>query len=355
MRVIGTDARLIEILPQLRAAPWVGLDTEADSLHAYPEKLCLVQVSVPKADWLIDPLAGVDLARFWQALEGKELLLHGADYDLRLMYRTFGFVPSNVFDTMWAARLLGSRAFSLRDLVARHLGHHLEKGPQKMNWALRPLPPRMAAYAVNDTHYLHPLSELLRRGLTDTGRLQWHHEVCANLVKDCARPRQQDTENLWRIKGSDRLEPAALAVLRELWHWRESEARASRKPPYFVLSHEKLIALAVAALRHREIHSLIPRSLPSARAASLIVAVERGLRMPPAQYPKPRRSTGVRLTREQQRRFDELKLIRDQRAEELGLDSSVIASKADLITLVKDGAKGDGTLMRWQMRLLESS
>src|SRR5579862_604340 len=146
-RVIHTQPELNLWLPHLAEESSVAVDTEADSLHAYPEKLCLIQISLRESDVLIDPLAGMDLQPLLALLQGKELILHGADYDLRLLFRTFQFVPNLVFDTMWAARLLGYPEFGLRDLVRHHLGVALEKGPQKMNWARRPLPERMANYA----------------------------------------------------------------------------------------------------------------------------------------------------------------------------------------------------------------
>src|ERR1043166_8261400 len=118
---------------------WIALDTEADSLHAYPEKLCLLQISHEKGDELIDPLARMNLARLWPALAPHQLILHGADYDLRLLRKTHQFVPQSIFDNMIASRLLGDREFGLTNLVSKYLGITLEKGSQKADWARRPL------------------------------------------------------------------------------------------------------------------------------------------------------------------------------------------------------------------------
>src|SRR5262249_38758231 len=228
-------------LPKLRAATWVAVDTEADSLHAYPEKVCLIQVSTVSGDVLIDPLSKTNLDSMLDALSGHELIMHGADYDLRLLEKHHQFTPSSIFDTMLASRLLGERQFGYSNLVEKFLGVKLEKGPQKANWALRPLTERMEKYARNDTHYLKPLADKLREGLEGKGRLSWHQESCARLISECTHPHPADLDAVWRIKGSHLLGRPALAVLRELWQWRESEAITANRPPFFVMSHEALV------------------------------------------------------------------------------------------------------------------
>src|SRR6267378_8418552 len=235
--VINTDEKLAAFLTALRQATWVAVDTEADSLHAYPEKVCLIQVSSIAGDVLIDPLADIDLDPFLDALAGHELIMHGADYDLRLLRKHHEFVPCSIFDTMLAARLLGLRQFSLGNLVETYLGVKLEKGAQKANWAMRPLTERMERYARNDTHFLKPLADKLKEELQSKGRLDWHQESCNRLIKECSAEKPADMDAVWRIKGSHLLGRPALAVLRELWQWREGEAISANRPPYFVISH----------------------------------------------------------------------------------------------------------------------
>ena len=88
--MIDTQEKLAAFLPAVKAAAWLALDTEADSLHAYPEKVCLIQISTADGDRLVDPLAGIDLAPFLDALAGRELIFHAADYDLRLLRKQIG-------------------------------------------------------------------------------------------------------------------------------------------------------------------------------------------------------------------------------------------------------------------------
>ncbi len=302
--MIDTDKQLATVLPQLRAADWIALDTEADSLHAYPEKLCLIQLSIPAADLLLDPLASLNLAPVLEVLGQHELILHGADYDLRLLRKSRGFVPSGLFDTMLASRLLGDREFGLTRLVAKYLDVQLEKGPQKANWARRPLTPRMEAYARNDTRYLKPLADILKSRLQEQGRLAWHQETCARLLADCAAFRPTDPDLLWRVTAVNGASPK----------------------------------------------QILPRSLSPRRSEGILQAITQGLAV--EHPPDVLRSRPYRQTEGEKRRMLALEKRRDERAVQLGIDPTLIASRAMLVLLAKDWAAHEPELMRWQRELL---
>ncbi|HSU53491.1 MAG TPA: HRDC domain-containing protein [Candidatus Dormibacteraeota bacterium] len=351
--MIDSDQKLGAFLQSIHSATWVAVDTEADSLHAYPEKVCLIQISTAAGEALIDPLAEINLTPLLDALSTHELIMHGADYDLRLLCKHHRFVPKAIFDTMLAARLVGLRQFSLVHLVETYLGVKLEKGPQKANWAMRPLTERMAKYARNDTHYLRPLSEKLRAELDAKDRLAWHQESCARLIEECSADRETDMDSVWRLKGSHLLGRPALAVLRQLWLWREKEATASNKPPFFVLNHETLVDIAAAAATHRPLDPLLPRHLSQRRRTELLNSVEEGLKVPPAKQPELLKPTGRRPNEPERKRFMELQKRRDARAHELGIDPTLIASRAVLSALAHNYDKHVGDLMNWQRELLE--
>ncbi len=349
--MIAEQAGLDRLVPRVLDSPWVAIDTEADSLHAYPEKLCLLQISMTDGDELIDTLAGLDYSELLDAFGGHELILHGADYDLRLMKRTFNFEPDRLFDTMIASRLLGEAQFGLGHLVQKFLGITLEKGPQKMNWAQRPLTPRMEAYARNDTKYLKPLSELLRKELKAKKRLEWLEQSCAQLIRDCAVVRAPDPD-AWRLKGSDRLTDRGRAILREIWLWREEEAVAANRPPFFVLSHEDAVKLATEAL-HAPLDELrVPGRFSARRREALLDAIERGIRTPESDLPtrKPREFNHPDV--QMLRRFHNLKKRRDETAAKYEIDPTLIAAKADLLELARNPRDGEGHMMRWQLELL---
>lgn len=352
LHVIDRAAALDALLPALRQAPWIALDTEADSLHSYPEKLCLVQLSLPGRDELVDPLAGLDLRPMFKELGRHELILHGADYDLRLLHRGHGFIPHAVFDTMLAARLLGHAQLGLDALAFQLLGVQMEKGSQKANWARRPLSERLRSYALNDTRHLKPIADQLRVELERTGRLPWHRESCARLLEDSTRSRTIDLSEAWRIKGSSRLELQALAVLRELWLWRDEEARRLGRPPYFVLTHETLVALAAASVSSAPgLPSSAGRVAPRWRKA-IERAIQAGLAVPEEDWPVVERRAGPRLSRSQKRRYDELRRQRDEQAARLELDPSVIASRAALVAVAAGSDLHPAGLMHWQRELL---
>jgi ribonuclease D len=352
-RVIDTDDRLRSLLPTIDSADWLALDTEADSLHAYPEKVCLIQISTSHGDELIDPLAAIDLNPLFVVLKSHELILHAADYDLRLLRKHHNFLVARIFDTMLAARLLGETQFGLGALVEKFLGIQLDKGPQKADWARRPLTDRMENYARNDTRHLKPLSDTLRAELTRKGRLAWHEESCARLIFDCSQPTPTDQNTVWRIKGSSKLSRPALAILRELWGWREQEALGANRPPFFILAHETMVLIAATAALGQPVEPLIPPRISPRRRESLIKAVQAGLTVPPANHPELIRQKFIRPSEAEFRRFSEISDRRDRKAKELGIDPTIIASRSTMGDLARDWDKYVPDLMKWQLALLQ--
>ena len=351
--MIDTDVKLAALLPKLHAAQWLALDTEADSLHAYPEKVCLIQISTTDGDVLVDPLAPINLDSLFDVFNGRELIFHAADYDLRLLEKHHQFTPSAIFDTMLAARLLGERQFGLSALVENFLGVKLDKGSQKADWAQRPLTEKMEVYARNDTHYLKPLADKLKAALEAKGRLAWHQESCARLIEECSQPAVVDTDAVWRVKGSSILGRAALAVLRELWQWREQEAIAYCRPPFFVLSHERMVDLADAAAAQQPYENILPPKMSPRRRETLIEAVKAGVAVPAGRHPEILRHEFRRPNEAEFRRFRELEKIRNHHAHELAIDPTLIASKSVIGDLARDWDKHAAELMNWQRELLK--
>ena len=373
-RLIATDTDLSELLKRIEAADRVGIDIEADSLHSYREKLCLLQISVPTVagivdagsglgttshsrahqsrlqhDVIVDPLAGLDLEPLRRALESREIVLHGSDYDLRMLRRGLNFVAHKIFDTLIAARLLGIREFSLAALVKRYFGLELPKGSQKADWAKRPLPARMAEYAINDARYLLPLAEKLEAELDSYQRGDWLRQSCQRAIEQAAMARVRKNDESWRVGGSGSLKGLAAAVLRALWQWREREAEMADRPPFHILQNEKLLhaAISFASGNSPDYKHFSPRRREAFREAA-----RTGLATPESDAPVLRRRFGTRPTAETVRCTEELRRRRDKSAEELGLEPSFIAPRGTLEAIAADDRRATSLLVPWQRELL---
>lgn len=345
--MISRPEQLAEFIAGLAPHAVIGLDTEADSLHCYREKICLVQVASPAGVWLVDPLAGMDLDDFYASLSRHRIVIHGADYDLRLLGRSASFDASDIFDTSIAARFLGLPQIGYAALVARYFGVTLSKSSQRANWARRPLPPTMEEYALNDVRYLLQLADILEKSLRELGRWDWYLQSRDLMVANAREPRERDPETAWRISGSSKLTPREAAVLRALWHWREAEAAAWDRPTFHVLSNERLVAAARDAVAGRRIEV---QRMPPARHGRMRDAIREALGLPESRWPVRERVHHPRPSGAACRLFDRLREKRDRIAAGLGLEPSLIASRTTLMGI----AQGDGTvLLHWQRGLLD--
>jgi len=358
--LIANAAKLASLIQEIESAERVAVDTEADSLHSYREKLCLVQISVPVGvtdlgnsdavrDYIVDPLCPVDLAPLRRVLETREIVLHSADYDLRMLRLGLNFVARRIFDTVIAARLLGFREFSLAALLKRYFGLELPKGSQKANWAQRPLPVRMAEYAINDVHYLLPLAEKLETELDRYGRRDWLRQSCERAIEQAAITRVRDQDELWRIRGAGSLHGRAAAVLRSLWQWREGEAEMADRPPFHILQNEDLVNAAISFVSGSVPHY---KHFSPRRRQAFCEAAQTALQLPEAEWPVSLRRFGTRPTSETVRRTQELRRRRDKSAQELGLEPSFIAPRSTLEAIAAERVRADALLVPWQRELL---
>jgi ribonuclease D len=348
--VIASAAELAELLALIERNDRIGADTEADSLHCYREKLCLLQISLPEGDFLIDPLAGNDLGSLAAVLTRKEIVLHGADYDLRLLRRGLNFRPSRLFDTMIAARLLGHRAFSYAALVEKFFSVELAKGSQKANWALRPLSSQMERYARNDTHYLLPLAQKLESELIERDRLGWFRESCARAIESAAVDRERDGEEAWRVRGAGLVRGQEAAILRALWQWRDKEAERADRPPFHILRNDQLLEVARKAVNGGSIPRF--RHFSERRARTFQAALDEALALTDEHWPEREKRRGQRPTLEMTRAAEAMRRKRDEAAARLGIEASFIAPRAAIDAIVAGSKPADELLVPWQRQLL---
>jgi len=359
---VNTPKALDFFITSLRGYFPLALDTEADSLHHYRESVCLIQVSHAEQHFLIDPLDDFPLDELWPPTSRHTWILHGADFDLRMLRRAGAPEPQAVFDTMLAAQLLGLRAFGYGALVEQFCGITLEKKSQKADWSRRPLSPAMIEYAVQDTQYLEPIAEILGKQLEEKGRRTWHEQSCARVVAASQSVREDDPENDWRISGSATLSPQAQAIVKELWHWREKEAEAVDLPVFKVLHNELLLDLSVWCSENPTIPPMgaprWPQRSSPQRAERLVEAIERGRRSPP--IPRLPRSERPPRDKDAEVRMEKLRVHRDTLGAELGLDPTVIAPKSTLQEIARNPDTAATNLIAenrwclWQWELLKT-
>ena len=366
MKYIDSPESLDEAVHTIRSSSWAAVDTEADSLHHYVEKLCLVQVSVPGEDFVIDPLHSLDLGPLVRVLNEKFLILHGADFDIRILKKNSGFNPRTLFDTMIAAQLLGYEKQGLADLTLKHCGVALSKSSQKADWSLRPLPDKLLAYAANDTHYLDPVYQCLRSELSSLGRLGWHEEACRKLLETLSTKKEAGDEEIprWQIKGSKGLKGRALTLLKRLWQWREEEARRRDKPSFKILNSEILIEIAEWVDKNPAADvSLLPnapRNVKGEHRDILNRLIEEAKSLPPAVYTEKRKRAGEKIKwgAKENEKLTALKTERERLAKELHLTPSLLATNATLEKLLQKPPQNErelsdrNYLMSWQAELV---
>jgi ribonuclease D len=239
------DAASLEALAErLRAEPAVAFDTESNSFHVYRERVCLLQISTRAEDFLVDPFA-VDVGPLGRVLcDGREIVMHGADYDVRCLKREWGWALPRLFDTMAAARRLGRSGLGLSALVESHFGVRLSKSSQRSDWGRRPLTREQIAYAALDTHYLLPLRDLLAGELESRGAADEARKEFDRIASVRPHERVFDPEGWRRLKGARDLDAPGRQVLRALWLAREAQASESDRPPFKVLAEHAMVDLA---------------------------------------------------------------------------------------------------------------
>ncbi|MEI7567313.1 MAG: 3'-5' exonuclease [Opitutaceae bacterium] len=349
-------------LPPLYAAldrcTEIALDTEADNLFRYRTRVCLLQILAAGEIYLVDLLADLPLDGLWTRLAAKPLIMHGSDYDLRLLWEFCRFQPLSLFDTMFAAQLLSIPRFGLAALLEQNFGAHVDKDHQKANWSQRPLDRDMLDYAATDVYYLPELRDRLKAELTRLGRVAWMEQKCRCQIEVGRAGFAAPDENAWRINGSEKLRGRGLAVLHALWFWRESWAEAINTPPFKVVGNEMLGRLAGAAEDEYPIEEVLRVHLGRRHDRlypSLVEAVQQGYATDPQTLPRrERRREFSPMSPAELARQDRIKADRDRLAQGLQLDPTLIATRSQLVLIARDPQCIDTVLLPWQAQLLKA-
>jgi len=328
----------------------IAVDTESNSLHAYREQVCLIQFSTPTTDYILDPFVFNDLSALGPLFSNprQEKIFHAAEYDLICLTRDFGFEFANLFDTMYAARVIGYTLVGLDNILAEKMGIHVDKRHQKADWGARPLTPSQIDYARFDTHYLFQLRDILETELAQKGRLELAREDFARACK-VEQPREKVNGASWRrFSARKDLSIPERTVLSELCSFRDHIAEKLDRPPFKVLDDDTLLAIA-RNLPEKDV-DLAGIGLSSKQIRlwgdAILVATKRGAEAPLVTREQIRRPTDSVL-----KRLEKLKNWRKVTAKEMGVESDIILPKVYLNALAENPPKNTGEL---EVILLES-
>jgi len=331
-RVIEQPAELTDVARQLSKTHAIAFDLEADSMYHFQEKVCLIQISTGNDTLVIDPLKIDDLSPLKPVMANPRIrkVLHGADYDIRSLYRDFGIEVHNLFDTELASRFLGIRETGLDAVLQQRFNVGLDKKYQRKDWSKRPLPEAMMNYAAGDVHHLLPLAAILDKELGDIGRITWVQEEC-DLLSQVRPPEPNNAPLFLNFKGSGRLTSRSLAVLESLLQLRRRLAEAKDRPLFKVLSNKSMLTLATTM-------PITPQALEQAGALSpkqiqihgkaLLKAIRTAKDLPEKELPRYPRQRSPRMPARVPERVAVLKEWRDHQAEGLGLDPGLMLNKA---------------------------
>ena len=320
----------------LSQEPCIAVDTESNSRHKYPERVCLVQLATAKGVYLIDTLAVEEMKPLGEILADESVVkvIHGADYDIRSLDRQWGFRVRNLFDTSVAARFVGIEKYGLSALIEELLGIQIPKSAsmQKSDWSHRPLQQRALDYAAADVWYLLSIQRALERRLRTLKRDRWVAEECSRLEE--VRYIASDPETAFlSLKGSHKLDGKQRAVLKRLFLLREAEARRRNRPPYYVLPHETLVYLACNPTADLSLMPSLRRQVDTPFGRLLRTALREGVADPPVPrltryQPQPAIPIDAELLKR-------LKRWRIDQGMALSIDASLVWPVASLERLAK--------------------
>jgi ribonuclease D len=360
---VDDPAELESAISAISSAKRLGVDTEADSRHHYPEKTCLIQVVADERVFVIDPLTNIDISLFRGMFEDPsvEKIFHGADFDLRGLNRDWGFELQGVYDTNTGARFAGLERFGYAALIEDLLGHIIPKDQrlQRSDWSKRPLTEAALEYAAADVIYLGEVRDAIDERVAKLGRSVWVAEELERLEQIRYTAPDPDAAYLG-VRGSHKLDGRGLGVLKALWELREGEARRLNRPTAFVIPAEALVAIATDP----EVDLADVKGLGQQTRRRLGTAIKRaiktGLAAGPLKRPPGRSPFRPRPSAQEAARLQKLKDWRIAEGEKQSMDPSLLWPMRSLERLARAPSEFDEELTspdirRWQRGEFESA
>jgi ribonuclease D len=335
------DTLFADLRREFEVEPLLAVDTEAASFHRYLDRVYLIQLSSRTTNAVIDPLAVGHLGALGEVLADPaiEIVFHDADYDLRLFDHQYGFHATHLFDTRIASQLLNEPGIGLAALLEKYLQLRLDKRFQRADWSARPLSTEMLAYAAADTIYLPQLRDILRAQLEAKGRLSWAEEEFRHLEAVRYTVQDDDAEpGFLRMKGARALRGRALAVLRELYDWREGLAKRNDKAAFRIMNNEPMLELAKVPptdLDQLKAVRGIGHDLAERRGREILKVIQRALELPESRWPRLERPPRRIPDPAYEERVDRLKALRNELAARLDLQPGVLCPNGTLEAIAR--------------------
>jgi ribonuclease D len=336
-KMINTRNELENFVGTIENEKAVGVDLEADSMYHFKEKVCLIQMAATNINVVIDPLVVKDLSPLKPIFKRSDIckIFHGADYDVRSLYRDFRITIHNLFDTELASRFLGVPETGLEAVLKKKFAVTLDKKFQRKDWSRRPLPPDMIAYAAEDARYLLPLAQGLKAELDERNRLGWVYEECEYLSR--VRPITVNDQPLYlNFKGAGKLDSRSLAVLEALLGFRREVARRKDKPLFRIFGNRSLMELAGKKplnLKQLEKTRALSSRQISMYGREMLAAIQGAMNLPAKELPVYPRKKSPRISLAVAGRVKALRTWRDKQAQKLAIDPALICNKALMSTI----------------------
>ena len=358
--ILNTKGQLKDLVKKLENEAAVGIDVEADSMYHFKEKVCLIQMATARINVVIDPLEIKDLSALRPVFTNRKIqkIFHGADYDVRSLYRDFKIGIHNLFDTELASRFLGFPETGLEAVLKKRFAVSLDKKYQRKDWSKRPLPQEMMDYAAEDARYLLPLARGLIKELQGKGRLSWVEEECELLSK--VRPSINGDQPLYlNFKGAGKLDPRNLAILEALLQSRVNIARKKDRPLFRIIGSRSLLDLAenrpTNMKQLKKCGALSPKQIDM-YGRHLIADIKQAIKIPQKDLPVYPRRKAPRVPASAAERVKSLRKWRDRQASKLAMEPSLILTKSLISALAVQRPSKKSELSRikdikkWQIR-----
>jgi ribonuclease D len=348
--MIDSISELEKFASRLNRQKIIGVDLEADSMYHFKEKVCMIQIATQHTTAVIDPLPIKNLSVLKPVFRRADIqkIFHGADYDVRSLYRDFSISVNNLFDTELACRFLGYSESGLEAVLKKRFKVRLNKKYQRKDWSKRPLPEAMIAYAAEDVKYLLPLAISLQKQLKHKGRLSWVEEECTYLSR--VRAANADSGPLFPgFKGAGKLGPRGLAVLEELLRLRKKYARQQDRPLFRIIGNKAILALAEMrpqSLKRLQKIEVLGTKQIDRYGKEVIAAINKAMQIPVKDLPKYPRKTAPHVPAIVAKRVKQLRAWRDDLAKQLQIDPAIICTKALISAIAVQRPLTAGSLLK---------